>query len=467
MIRRKGDPEGAEPVSRAARRQRVVLVVAVVSAVVSTGGLAAATLVKSPAERAAQTAPPPRTLLTAPVVSRVLSPSTAARAAVYPPTQYNVLPTAASAEVTQLYLSRLNVKPGDRLAAGQLLAEVSGQPLYVLKGAVPAYRDLKPGSSGPDVAELQDALREVGHSSGSDRKGEFGPGTQRAVAEFYRALGYRAPTTGKETRQAVDTAKKAVETDQRTLDSLPAQDPQLAAAKRRLADDREALGRAEAADGTMLPAAHVVFLPVLPATVTAVNASVGLPVSGTLLSITGGGLAVTGLLTAAQAPAVKAGMPVEILDEATGRKYPAVVGEIGAPTSTAPAGRVVPIGGAAPAAQNPAPAGPGANPNQGQGAGSSYTPVTVLPKDPLPAELNGRNVRITIVRETAEQAVTAVPVTAISTDASGRTSITVVAADGQRTTVPVTTGVSADGMVGVAPVDGGALKAGDQVVVGR
>ncbi|MBO1418530.1 peptidoglycan-binding protein, partial [Streptomyces sp. FH025] len=168
---------------------------------------------KSPAERAAQTAPPPNSLLTAPVVSQVLTRSLAARALVYPPAQYNVVPASASAEVTALFVSKLGVKSGDTVEAGQLLAEVSGQPLFALPGAVPAYRDLKPGSTGPDVSELQAALAGLGYSTGDDETGSYGAGTASAVTAFYRKLGYPAPTTGAATQQAVDAAQKAVDTD--------------------------------------------------------------------------------------------------------------------------------------------------------------------------------------------------------------------------------------------------------------
>ncbi|MFI5529037.1 peptidoglycan-binding protein [Kitasatospora sp. NPDC051853] len=478
--------------SRTARRQRAVLVVAVASALLSTGGLAATALVRSPAERAAGAAPPPRTLLTAPVVSRVLSPSVTARASVYPPTRYDVVPSAASTEITQLFLSGLHVRTGEAVTAGRLLAEVSGQPLYVLRGPVPAYRDLKPGSTGPDVAELQDALRELGHSSGEDERGGFGPGTKQAVASFYRALGHPVPLTGAATQQAVDAAQKAVDAGRRTVEALTARknsgrpaappstappsafpsapaaeqpdgapdlDEQLRAAGRQLTADRAALARAVAVNGPMVPAAHVVFLPALPAAVTAVNSSVGLPVAGTLLSLTSGGLTVTGQLTPAQAAAVRPGMAVELLDEETGTRLTGRVAELGAPTTAPPAGRVVPLGGAAPA---PAPGqAPGGAP-----AGPSYVPVTVTPDAPPPAALSGRNVRITVLKDAAGPPVTAVPVAAVFTGANGRTSVTTVAADGRRADVEVTTGVTADGLVGVVPDVEGALKAGDRVVVG-
>ncbi|MEV4612372.1 peptidoglycan-binding domain-containing protein [Kitasatospora sp. NPDC049258] len=475
--------------SRMRRRRRVLLAAVLAATVVAGGGLAAASLVKSPAERAADTAPPPDTLLTAPVTRQVLNRSAVTRGQVYPPTQYNVTPVAASTEISQLYVSRTAVRTGDQVANGQLLAEVSGQPLFVLQGPVPAYRDLKPGSSGPDVAELQAALQQLGHGHGDDPDGSFGPGTAEAVTGYYRRLGYPAPTTGAATQQAVDAARRAVEADQQAIDALKAQQAaattpaatpaapggadlgrQLTAARKKVTEDNEALARARAVNGPMVPAGEVVFLPALPASVTAVNATVGSPVQGPLISLTSGQLAVTGRLDPGQAAGIVPGMAVEILSETTGQSVRGSVAELDTPTTTPLAGKVIAIGG------GPAPAGAGAaaggtggqggGPGQGGQQAAAYVPLQITPAQPLPAAFSGQNVRITVLRDTSAQPVLSVPVAAVFTDAAGRTAVTRADPAGRRTTVPVTCGTSADGYVGVS-ADDGTLAEGDQVVVGR
>nr|WP_095873889.1 peptidoglycan-binding domain-containing protein [Streptomyces sp. TLI_235] len=499
--------------SRMVRRRRALVAVAASAALVACGGLGAAGLVRSPAERAADTAPPPGTLLTAEAEMKVLTRSTVTRGQVYPPTRYDVTPAFSSPEITQLYVSALAVKAGDAVANGQLMAEVSGRPLFVLKGAVPAYRDLKPGASGPDVAQLQAALAELGHGRGPDAEGEYGPGTAQAVTDFYHGLGHPAPTAGAAAEQAVDAAKRAVEADQRTVDELksaqnsgaatarqstvsaaPSAGPSSAAsaapsalsappeaapsdlaaqldqAERRLADDRAALAKAEAADGPVVPAGEVVFLPVLPAAVTAVNAAVGSPVAGPLLSLTSGDLVVTGQLTPGQAPGITAGMAVEIRSEATGTVLQGKVAELGPQTTVAPAGRVVSIGGAAApagAAGSGGAAAPPANAAPAAPPAAAYVPLRITPAEALPAALSGQNVRITVQRSATAQPVLCVPVAAVHTDATGRTAVTRIGSGGRRVTVPVTTGANADGYVAVTPVQAAQLQPGDQVVVGR
>jgi Putative peptidoglycan binding domain len=179
--------------SRLTRRRRVLLAVAVGAALLSVGGLIGAAFVKSPAQLAADTAPPPDTVTTAKVTSQYLTSSVAMRAVVYPATEYDV---SASGSAAQLYVSKLDVKVGTTVRNGTLLAEIDGAPMFVLTGSVPAWRDLSAGESGPDVAELQKALAALGYSDEGDTPGYFGVGTEDAVSAFYEHLGYPVPTAG-------------------------------------------------------------------------------------------------------------------------------------------------------------------------------------------------------------------------------------------------------------------------------
>lgn len=104
---------------------------------------------------------------------------------------------------------------------------------------------------------------------------------------------------------------------------------------------------------------------------------------------------------------------------------------------------------------------------RGGQAVAAYVPLHITTAEPLPAGLNGQNVRITVLSGPAAEAVPSVPVAAVFTDASGQTAVTRVTADGQRVTVPVTVGVTAGGYVGVTATAGGRLDQGDQVAVGR
>jgi multidrug efflux pump subunit AcrA (membrane-fusion protein) len=92
--------------------------------------------------------------------------------------------------------------------------------------------------------------------------------------------------------------------------------------------------------------------------------------------------------------------------------------------------------------------------------------LQIKPDKPWPAAFDGQDVRITVTAAATEGAVLAVPEAAISSGANAQTSVSVVGPGGKQRIVPVTTGVSADGMVQVTPIDGG-LSTGERVVVGQ
>jgi peptidoglycan hydrolase-like protein with peptidoglycan-binding domain len=67
-------------------------------------------------------------------------------------------------------------------------------------------RTLRPGTSGPDVRELQRALRQAGFKVALD--GSYGSGTLRAVKRFQRAS--RLPSSGTVGRRTVQALKRAL-----------------------------------------------------------------------------------------------------------------------------------------------------------------------------------------------------------------------------------------------------------------
>ena len=56
---------------------------------------------------------------------------------------------------------------GANVGEGTVVMTVSGRPVFVLRGAQPSHRDLAPGHSGPDVAQLERALARLGFPPGS------------------------------------------------------------------------------------------------------------------------------------------------------------------------------------------------------------------------------------------------------------------------------------------------------------
>ena len=57
---------------------------------------------------------------------------------------------------------------GQLVRQGQVLYQVSGQPVALLHGSIPAYRALSEGMTGADVTELNADLVELGYATGSE-----------------------------------------------------------------------------------------------------------------------------------------------------------------------------------------------------------------------------------------------------------------------------------------------------------
>ncbi|MEI2827390.1 MAG: peptidoglycan-binding domain-containing protein [Dermatophilaceae bacterium] len=85
-------------------------------------------------------------------------------------------------------LTSLNVQIGATVKPGDLVATVADRPLTAYTASAPPYRDLGPGSSGPDVERLQAFLRTLGRFDG-DPNGRFDRRTESAVRSFNRDRG--------------------------------------------------------------------------------------------------------------------------------------------------------------------------------------------------------------------------------------------------------------------------------------
>jgi HlyD family secretion protein len=443
--------------SRLGRPQRLLLGLVAASVLVAAGGLIGAAWVRSPAEVAAQAAPPPPTLLTVPVARQVVSQTLVARGTVSAAQQVQDTP-AAEAGAQRLVITGIERPAGSAVTDGNVLVTVSGRPLIALAGPFPAYRDLTPGESGPDVTELQQALAGVGLPTGADPAGFYGPGTKAAVAELYARAGFTALNSGASAAQL-----QAVAADQAAVaDGGPAGK----AAAGRLAADQSAAAAATAAaaamadhSGPMVPISEVVFVGSFPATMVAVSGSVGSIVSAPLVTIDSGRPGITAQLDPSDKPDLRTGEAVAAYDATTGWRDTGTVTGVAPVSSGAVAGSGA--GAAAP--------GSGASPGGAGPAGGTgpFVPVSISLAGQVPPAEIGEDVQLTVTYAASAGPVLAVPEAAIRTGADGRTYVLKVTGSGRQQRVPVTAGISGAGLVAVTPAAGSAgLAAGDKVVTG-
>jgi peptidoglycan hydrolase-like protein with peptidoglycan-binding domain len=255
------------------RRRRVILLAVIGLAVIAAvGGLLVSTTIKSPAQQAAETKAPGLTRLTAPVQDTVIRNTVQADGLITKPPQISSLSSGGGGGGggggnAQQVVTKIFRPPGSFVGPGNLIIEVAGQPFFVFQGTVPAYRDMAPGESGSDIAQLQASLESLGFSVGGDTSGVYGPGTSAAVAAFYQSAGYTAP--------------------------LAPPGP-------------------KGHRGAEVPLSEIMFVPRFPAQVLKLGGHVGSVVSGSVVTLSLGSPSIHGQLNPAFGSLVRPGMRVTI-----------------------------------------------------------------------------------------------------------------------------------------------------------
>lgn len=483
-------------------RKRTLLVVAGVATVALAAGLVAGSLLRSPADAAAETAAPGAGAITVPVERRVLDSRVVTR---------GDASFAGAMEIT-VQISNLEVPPivtgavpevGDEIAEGEPLLEIAGRPVVALEGELPTYRTLRPGMSGPDVEQLEETLNRLGFDPGTIDE-TYTAATGRAVRGLYDDVGYEPPEADSQAlseldaaRQAVDAAEDEMRNAEQALDAAsegPSESQKVAAeqevdrakraleaaeeagdeqqiaeaedqlelaevqleellagpdtsaekqaldaARSRLSEAQAALDEAQVAASTPMPAAEVVYVASLPRRVDAVAVERGDEVSGPVMTVSGADMVVVANVDSSARENIAEDMTA-VLDLPTGEQVEA------------------PITGIAEAAGDEA---------------TGYD-VTITPED-LTGEqvdaLRAANIRVTIPVTSTEGEVLAVPLAALTAGPGGEARVEVQRAgeggDGDGgVLVEVEVGLTADGYAEVSPVEG-ELAEGDLVVVGE
>jgi multidrug efflux pump subunit AcrA (membrane-fusion protein) len=198
--------------------RRLIAITAVCALLAGVGGFVAASFVLSPAESAARAEPPPAGPITVPIASGVLHSQVVTRGDVNYSDPVQVTIPAGSG--TQVLTGRVP-EAGAAVTEGMVLAEVSGRPVIVLGGALPSYRTLVPGSTGPDVQQLQEALARLGDNPG-EADGVYDGDVAAAVAALYAAAGYPAPAASPEATAALEAARQRESAAEKQVDDANA-----------------------------------------------------------------------------------------------------------------------------------------------------------------------------------------------------------------------------------------------------
>lgn len=431
-----------------------LLLVAILSL---AAGVGLTTLVVDEKQAAVDSEPVAPTMLTAPVVAQALR-NTLPIDGTVEREHSTVITPAAPADGELGIVTAAPVSAGDTVEAGAAVIEVAGRPVFVLPGALQAYRVMGPGAEGQDVAQLNAALHHLGYDT-DPSSSQFDDAAQAAVRTFYRDRGYEVPTVGeteldaaeaaltsaKRSEEAAEITLKRARRDARsTTDADPAarvtaQDA-LDDAERALEDaqaDRERavaeVERARAEAGPQIPIGEIAFVPTLPAVLTTSTLATGSPMGEGNLTLSAGSLIVRGSVVQTLAPDLSVGASAEII----------------AQDGTSAAAEVSAV---APATQAE--------------TGAAIWQVTLRSPEPLTQSWLGAPVRVLLDLASDDAVTLQVPEAAIETHADGTTSVTRVHGK-ERSRVSVALGGSGNGYVAVTPLAGEpGLAEGDEVVIG-
>lgn len=424
----------------------------------------------------------------------------------------------AEQRVTKAPVAGAEIKEGDVLMA------VNGRPVLALSGGVPMYRALGPGTSGDDVKQLQQALRRLGFEPGAIG-GHYGQGTAAAVTQWYTSKGYQAQQPSPDEQQQLGQLQQSVSSAQETLltmtgsqstggtraaprtgtdtgtdtdssagndsdsdsdtdsrteagASTPATETgndkeirklQLKSAQKSLDMANAALSAYQTTYGTKVPAGEAVFFPKLPVRLDKVTVKTGDSPAGQIGTVTGSEVVVQTVVPGSDGELLKKGMAVE-LTTAGGEKAQGTVSALGADAapSTAEGDGGQSTEEASQGSESDAGAESADATDEAPAAGDPSAPVPLRISVPDPGPLAGQagaSVKVTIEIGASDGKVLTVPLAAIRTSADGKARVQV-QRDSGLSDVQVTVGLSAAGLVEVKPA-GGALKQGDNVVVGK
>ena len=197
---------GSRPLSRFFSGNRVIWLLAIVAVVFLTAGIVIARFIQSPADAAAQAAPPEAGLITVPVENRVIANDVTLRADVLYDESVSVSIDTTDISGTPVVTGQVP-EVGTTVDAASVVLEVAGRPVIALPGELPAYRTLRVGVSGPDVLQLKQALAALDINPGNVESDVYDAATVAAVDQLYVTAGYPSPAPSPEDTSTLQAAR--------------------------------------------------------------------------------------------------------------------------------------------------------------------------------------------------------------------------------------------------------------------
>lgn len=467
------EPEDSAKKPKGLSGTRLVAVLAGVAVVALLAGIVLMRFIVSPAEVAARSEAPEAGPVTAVIEEKEIVNEVRIRGTINYADSVEVKLDTSSADGRPIVTGQVP-EVGALLNAGNVALEVTGRPVLVLPGKLPAYRSLEIGMSGPDVTQLKQALASMGYDPGDLNSNYFEWQTSEAVGALYSAAGYTPSNGGKQAKADLQAAESSRRDAQRAVTAAEKANTEAYNAGQPTDETWQALQDAielrDSADAALdeaqnavqprLPAGEVLFLESLPRRVDEVFVQRGGEVTtSAVMMVSGAELTIEGSANAKQAADLGPGDKA-FYKSPSGAEMEATIKEIKSASDSSGAG-------------TGKDGSDGSDGSGGDGSGDSRSKIIMDPGE-LTAEqvteLRGKNVMVAIPIAASDGAVLAVPIAALSASANGSDMVELLEptkTDPFHTEmIPVKTLLSADGTVGIQS-DDARIKSGARVVVGR
>ncbi len=165
--------------------------------------------IRSPAEVAAEARPPEPSNITVEVTLQVLSADVITRGDVVYDEPVQISLSGAFAETTTALVVTQSVEVDTELDEGDVAVAVTGRPVFLLRGEIPMYRDLRPGAEGEDVLQIEQALERLGFFDGPANE-TWDAATGAAIEAWYADAGYQPNGPSAEDVQLLAAARDRV-----------------------------------------------------------------------------------------------------------------------------------------------------------------------------------------------------------------------------------------------------------------
>ncbi len=195
---------------------RALWIVAGIAVVSLVAGLLVGRFVVSPADAAAHAEPPEPGLITVPVEFGELSNDVTIRGEVGYADATEVTLDTSSLSGPAIVTGRVP-EAGAEFGPLSIALEIAGRPVIVLPGDLPAYRTIRIGMSGPDVAQFKQAMAGLGIDVGDPASDVFDAAAARAVTALYERVGYLPPAAVEGSAEALRGAQDGVTAAQQAL----------------------------------------------------------------------------------------------------------------------------------------------------------------------------------------------------------------------------------------------------------